>query len=95
MINENSFYNMDCMEGMKMCPDNYFDLAIVDPIYGDVTQGGYMKNADSTKKLARPIKYHIALWNQEKTGKEYFNELFRVSKQQIIWGGKLLCRRNK
>lgn len=81
------FYNMDCMEGMKEFPDKYFDLAIVDPVYGDVTQGGYMKNLDSTTKLAKPIQYHLSLWGQEKTPKEYFNELFRVSKNQIIWGG--------
>lgn len=80
------FYNMDCMEGMKQFPDNYFDLAIVDPVYGDVTQGGYMHNLDSTTKLAKPIQYHLGIWNQEKTGKEYFDELLRVSKNQIIWG---------
>lgn len=81
------FYNMDCMEGMKQFPDNYFDLAMVDPVYGDVTQGGYMKNIDSTTKLARPTQYHLGLWNQEKSGAEYFKELLRVSKQQIVWGG--------
>lgn len=81
------FYNMDCMEGMKQFPDNYFDLAIVDPVYGDVTQGGYMQNLDSTTKLAKPIQYHLGIWNQKKTGKEYFDELLRVSKNQIIWGG--------
>lgn len=84
------FYNMDCMEGMKQFPDNYFDLAIVDPVYGDVTQGGYMQNLDSTTKLAKPIQYHLGIWNQKKTGKEYFAELLRVSKNQIIWGGQLL-----
>jgi len=81
------FYNMDCMEGMKSFPDKYFDLAIVDPVYGDVTKGGYMLNLDSTTKLAKPIQYHLSLWSQEKTPKEYFDELFRVSKNQIIWGG--------
>ena len=80
-------FNMDCVEAMKQMEDNAFDLAIVDPVYGDVTQGGYMRNLDSTTKLARPIHYHLGLWNQEKTGKEYFDELFRVSKNQIIWGG--------
>ena len=34
------YYNMDCIEGMKQFPDNYFDLAIVDPVYGGVTRGG-------------------------------------------------------
>lgn len=80
------FYNMDCMEGMKEFPDNYFDLAITDPVYGGVTKGGYMKNKGGEHKAKR-IDYHLALWAQEKTGKEYFKELFRVSKNQIIWGG--------
>ena len=75
------------MEYMKDFPDDYFDLAIVDPVYGDVTQGGYMKNLDSTTKLARPIQYHLSLWQQQKTGDDYFKELLRVSKNQIIWGG--------
>ena len=88
---ECGFYNMDCLKGMKEFPDKYFDLAIVDPVYGDVTHGGYMKNLDSTTKLAKPIQYHLSLWNQDKTGKNYFEELFRVSKNQIIWGGELLC----
>ena len=83
-------YNCDCMEGMRKTPDKYFDLAIVDPVYGDVTQGGYMKNNESTGKLAKAIQYHNGLWNQEKTGGDYFEELFRVSKNQIIWGGELL-----
>lgn len=81
------FYNMDCIEGMKQFPDKYFDLAIVDPVYGDVTQGGYMKNLDSATKLAKPRPYHLGLWNQQKTGPEYFKELLRVSKNQIVWGG--------
>lgn len=78
---------MDCMEGMKQFPDKYFDLAIVDPVYGDVTQGGYMKNLDSVTKLAKPIKYHLSLWDQKKTDADYFKELFRVSQNQVIWGG--------
>ena len=52
------FYNMDCMEGMKQFPDKFFDLAIVDPPYGDGGQkigGGYDSEADSTatKKVSR------------------------------------------
>lgn len=84
------FYNMDCMQGMKEFPDKYFDLAIVDPVYGGVTQGGYMKNVESTKRLAKTRKYTTSLWSQEKTGKPYFDELFRVSKNQVIWGGTTL-----
>lgn len=87
---ESKFLNMDCMEGMKQYPDKYFDLAIVDPVYGDVTQGGYMKYNKGqyigTGK-AKQKGYHSGLWAQQKTDKKYFEELFRVSKNQIIWGG--------
>ena len=38
----NVAYNMDCLEAMRQMPDNAFDLAVVDPVYGDVTNGGYM-----------------------------------------------------
>lgn len=81
------FINADCMQYMPKYPDGYFDLAIVDPIYGDVTAGGYMKNIASTQKLAKVRHYHNSIWNQKKTGAEYFAELQRVSKNQIIWGG--------
>ena len=84
------YFNMDCMEGMKEFPDNYFDLAIVDPVYGGVTQGGYMKEQGGKKvghELAERRIYHQSIWAQEKTPKEYFDELFRVSKNQVIWGG--------
>lgn len=87
------FYNLDCMEGMKEFPDNYFDLAIVDPVYGDVTGGGYTTAKwDKTSHhigtgLANQKAYHRGIWNQEKTPPEYFKELFRVSKNQVIWGG--------
>lgn len=84
---EFGFYNMDCMQGMKQFPDKYFDLAVVDPVYGDVTLGGYMTNIQSTSVKARAIDYKTALWKQEKTPPEYFTELFRVSKNQVIWGG--------
>ena len=85
------FYNMDCLEGMKQFPDKYFDLAIVDPVYGGVTKGGYMTHNKGQwlggKSKAREKGYHDAVWKQEKTGPEYFEELFRVSKNQIVWGG--------
>lgn len=83
------FYNMDCMKGMKEFPDKYFDLAIVDPPYGGVTQGGYMKNSHCVNGsgLADQKDYHLSLWDCPKPTKEYFEELARVSKNQIIWGG--------
>lgn len=84
-------YNMDCMKGMKEYPDKYFDLAIVDPVYGGVTQGGYMtgniKGRQIGNGLGKQKGYYRGLWQQGKTSKDYFDELFRVSKNQIIWGG--------
>ena len=85
------FLNMDCIEGMKQYPDKYFDLAIVDPVYGIE---GYMldqqgKKVGSGKGLQK--KYNSALWYQPKTGEDYFKELLRVSKNQVIWGGNYFC----
>lgn len=87
---EFGFYNMDCILGMKEFPDNYFDLAIVDPVYGGVSKGGYMTHNKGQKigtGAGNSKGYHDALWKQEKTDKQYFDELFRVSKNQIVWGG--------
>ena len=83
--------NMDCMEAMRKMPDNAFDLAIVDPVYGDVTQGGYMTHNHGQRVgtgKANQKGYHAGLWNQGKTGDEYFSELLRVSRNQIVWGGQ-------
>ena len=85
------FYNMDCMEGMKEFPDQYFDLAIVDPPYGGVTLGGYASNKVSGGVARNRNDYILNLWAQDAPKTEYFKELARVSKNQIIWGGELLC----
>lgn len=86
------FYNMDCMEGMKQFPDKYFDLAIVDPPYGEkVGKGGYMHNMVSGG-VAKRRSYHTNVFFQNRPDAEYFVELQRVSKNQIVWGGQLLCR---
>jgi site-specific DNA-methyltransferase (adenine-specific) len=78
------FYNMDCMTGMKCFPDKYFDLAIVDPVYGDVTNGGYMKN--QIRGGVGPYKdYDLSIWQQQKTGQEYFDELFNISQNSQCW----------
>jgi len=78
--------NEDNMELMSRYPDNYFDLAIVDPPYGLDKKlssgGGKMKNSPF-KKLYKESKQ----WDVEIPEKKYFDELFRVSKNQIIWGG--------
>ena len=81
------FYNMDCMDGMREFPDKYFELAIVDPPYGGVTKGGYMSNQVSGGKARNRNDYILDLWSQAAPDKSYFGELFRVSKNAIIWGG--------
>lgn len=86
MLELNQLYNMDCMEGMKQFPDKYFELAIVDPPYGDVKAGGYM-NGKSAGGVGPHPKYNYAIWKQQKPTRDYFEELFRVSQNQIIWGG--------
>lgn len=82
----NVAYNMDCMEAMREMPDKCFNLAVVDPVYGDVTAGGYITGKSRGGVGPHP-EYNYELWNQPKTGREYFDQLFRVSKNQIIWGG--------
>lgn len=84
--------NMDCMELMKEFPDKFFDLAIVDPPYGigagkrigTTYKEGVLKNKKGfgNKKL-----YSSKQWDKETPNYEYYTELFRVSKNQIIWGG--------
>ncbi len=66
---------MDCMEGMKRYPDKHFDLAVVDPPYGwGAALSG--RNMNGTAEA----------WNIRPTD-QYFEDLFRCSKNQIIWGG--------
>jgi site-specific DNA-methyltransferase (adenine-specific) len=70
---QNIVYNKDCIEGMKEYPDKWFDLSIVDPPYG-IGFDNKIREAKSKK------------WDSAIPTDEYFNELKRVSKNQIIWG---------
>lgn len=87
------FYNKDCVKGMKEFPDKYFELAIVDPPYGGVTLGGYASNKVSGGVARNRNDYILDLWAQSAPSNEYFDELFRVSQNQIIWGGGELLYR--
>ena len=81
---EYGYYNMDCMQGMKDFPDGYFDLAIVDPPYGIKENG---KKNGTRSKLATSKAYTPFAGGDVKPPDEaYFRELFRVSKNQIIFG---------
>ena len=87
-----------CEDNMKLMaryPDGHFDLAIVDPPYGI--------GMDNSKKRTRPDRpnsytskykderYHKTNWDNEIPTKEYFEQLFRVSKNQIVWGANYMC----
>ena len=79
MIN---IYNQDCLKAMKEMSDNQFDLAIVDPPYGIDMDGGNIGGNNLTKAK----DYTKKDWDKSAPSREYFIELKRVSKNQIIWG---------
>jgi site-specific DNA-methyltransferase (adenine-specific) len=77
---QNIVYNRDCIEGMKEYPDKYWELAICDPEYG-IDAGNMTMGSGKNKKYTKKN------WDKKRPTKDYFNELFRVSKNQIICGG--------
>ena len=101
MANKSIAYNMDCMEYMQTVPDKYFDLAVVDPPYGDADGEFQYEGAIEGRFGGRFEKYQrartggtwaakygtkMAEWDKTPPP-EYFEQLFRISKNQIIWGG--------
>jgi site-specific DNA-methyltransferase (adenine-specific) len=76
------------MEAMKQMPDNAFDLAIVDPPYG-IDLANMNMGTGKSKKASKieNRKWKPKDWDKNTPTKEYFDELFRVSKNQIVWGG--------
>jgi site-specific DNA-methyltransferase (adenine-specific) len=79
--------NEDNMELMARYPDKYFDLAIVDPPYGiDADVKNSQNKVQSKKSATKSKRYGSQLWDSNIPTDEYFDELIRVSKKQIIWG---------
>lgn len=80
----NETFNMDCMDYMRRCSDKQFNLAIVDPPYGIGESGVKNRTRDH---VAKAKDYH-SIFGEDKEPPciEYFNELKRVSENQIIWG---------
>jgi site-specific DNA-methyltransferase (adenine-specific) len=74
----------DCMDLMREYPDKHFDLAIVDPPYGIGEDGAKNHSRD---RLATATRYTPKSWDKEPPRAEYFIEVRRVSRNQIIWGG--------
>ena len=90
MIGE--YYNIDCMELMAKYPDKHFDLAIVDPPYGinvgtEIDRSKFRPNSSKNAFTKYEKQMQEKQWDKSIPNKNYFNELFRVSKNQIIWGG--------
>jgi site-specific DNA-methyltransferase (adenine-specific) len=86
------FLNIDCMEYMKTVPDKYFEICIVDPPYGIGESRKVNSRSEYVKQkngniLYVPHKYKVKKWDDAIPDKKYFDELTRISKNQIIWGG--------
>lgn len=81
MLELNKLYHMDCMEAMKDIPDKYFELSIVDPPYG------IRINMNMGRRKGMKKAHEDKQWDNGIPDEAYFNELFRVSRNQVIWGG--------
>ena len=80
-MSEQIALNIDCMEFMKTLPDKAFELAIVDPPYGiSINHNMGRRRGDKAST------YKKVTWDDKPPSEEYFKELFRVSKNQIVWG---------
>lgn len=78
-------YLMDCVAGLRHYPDNYFDLAVVDPPYG-IGIDGQKQSINLNNPKANRKEHKFKGWDNDIPSNEYFDELWRVSKNQIIWG---------
>lgn len=89
-----NFHNVDCMEFMAKVPDKFYDLAIVDPPYGigescgknSSRNKGFGAGVSKNKKITFSKDYGYKEWDKSPASLEYFKELKRISKHQVIWG---------
>lgn len=80
------FFHCDCMDFMKEIPDNYYDLAIVDPPYGLQSNNVQFGSMISTSGVKRMDVSKWNQWNHLVPKSEYYDKLRRISKNQIVWG---------
>lgn len=85
MMELNKIHNIDCMKGMGEFPDKYFELAIVDPPYG--LGMGRRKALGTYSMKGKDTRWADKEWDKAIPDTKYFQELFRVSQNQIVWGG--------
>lgn len=88
LVSRSAVFNMDCIELMKQVPDKFFNLAIVDPPYGNIDAIGLADNKKKGKQATKRTNYK--LFENIAPDDEYYFELERVSKNQIVWGGNFL-----
>lgn len=85
------YHIKDCLEGMKDIPDGSIDLVLTDPPYGGViTKCGWVHQPNQKIGCALELDYtfdNFDEWDKKRIDKKYFDEMFRISKNQIIWGG--------
>jgi len=94
-------FNEDCIQVMKRYPDKFFDIAVVDPPYGIKEAAGknasrnkgFGKGNSKSKKITFSKDYGHKDWDNEPASVDYFIELKRVSKNQIIWGANHFIER--
>jgi len=87
----NQIYNVDCLEMMKQLPDNSVDLIVTDPPYGiNIAKDGLIVGKQTKSCLAKRKDYGIQDWDKEIPQKDIFKEMFRISKNQIIFGGNYM-----
>lgn len=80
----------DCLDIMKKLPDNYIDLILTDPPYGEkMSRRGVLGSSNR----GTVQNYGKSDWDDEIPAQEYFDEMFRVSKNQIIFGGNFMITR--
>lgn len=88
MTDKTRVYNCDCLPAMKEYPDKYFELAIVDPPYGIGRDGSVRTTSKHGGRRAHTYKG----WDEMTPDESYFSELFRVTKDQIIWGANYMTK---
>ena len=90
-LNNIKCVNGDCMDWMKEIPDKHYDLAIIDPPYGI----DWMQQIQNPNTKANWKQYENKEWDKQTPTAEYWKQLFRVSKNQIVWGGNYMTEHLK
>ena len=92
-MEKNKIYQTDCLDFMKNLTDNYFDLIITDPPYGiNIGKDGFVVGETNKSCLATRKNYGIQEWDSDIPSEETFKQMFRISKNQIIFGGNYMTK---